>query len=71
MCPRLGKGGTFVVAIAVQARRAEDLDAFIEALESKGSFRNVLAVEEQTNESGLLEAVIEGAYAQPARDAAR
>ena len=68
--PRLERSGTFVVAVAVQARRAEDLDAFIEALESKGSFRNVLAVQEQTNESGLIEAVIEGVYVQPARDPA-
>jgi hypothetical protein len=69
--PRLERSGTFVVAVAVQARRAEDLDAFIEALESKGSFRNVLAVQEQTNEDGLLEAVIEGVYVQPAREPAR
>jgi hypothetical protein len=64
--PRLDRPGTFVVAIATQARRAEDLDAFVEALESKGSFRDVLAVQEQTNEDGLIEAVIEGSYAQPA-----
>jgi hypothetical protein len=69
--PRLERSGTFVVAVAVQARRAEDLDAFVEALESKGAFRNVLAVQEQTNEDGLLEAVIEGVYVQAAREPAR
>jgi hypothetical protein len=67
--PRLERG-TFVVAIVVQARRAEDLDAFVEALESKGSFHNVLAVQEQTNDTGLIEAVIEGMYIQPARGTA-
>jgi hypothetical protein len=67
--PRLETGGTFVVAVQVQARRAEDLDGFIEALESDGSFRNVLAVQEATGDSGLIEAVIEGAYAAAARDA--
>ena len=61
--PRLERSGLFVVAIAVQARRAEDIDGFVEALESKGSFRNVLAVQEQTNDEGLIEAVIEGTYA--------
>ncbi len=62
--PRLERGGLFVVAIAVQAKRAEDVDAFIEALEGRGAFRNVLAVQEQTNEDNLIEAVIEGAYTQ-------
>ncbi len=66
--PRLERSGAFVVAISVEARRAEDLDAFVEALESKGAFRNVLAVQEQTGESGLIEAVIDGTYVPPARD---
>ena len=65
--PRLERSGTFVVAVAAQARRAEDLDAFVEALESKGAFRDVLAVQEQTNDAGLIEAVIEGTYVPPAR----
>jgi len=68
--PRLERGGTFIVAIAVQARRAEDLDAFVEALESKGAFRDVLAVKEQTSDTGLIEAVIEGTYVQPERTTA-
>lgn len=63
--PRLEQDGTFVVGLAVKARRVEDLDAFIEALESKGSFRNVLPVEEQTADDGLIEAVIEGVYGEP------
>jgi hypothetical protein len=48
--------------MTVQARRAEDLDAFIEALEKTGAFRNVTPLQEQTNDQGLLEAVVEGAY---------
>jgi hypothetical protein len=67
--PRLERGGTFVVAIAVQAKRAEDLDGFVEALESKGAFHDVLAVQEQTNDDGLIEAVVEGTYLQPVRNA--
>ena len=60
--PRIEKNGDFVVGIAVQARRAEDLDEFIEALEKTGVFHDVIALAEQTNSEGLLEAVIEGKY---------
>lgn len=63
--PLLDNDGVFSVTIAVQARRVEDLDAFLEALESRGSFRNVLAKQEETNVDGLIEAVVEGVYATP------
>jgi Tfp pilus assembly protein PilN len=64
--PRLEKG-TFIVGVAVEARRAEDLDAFMEALEMTGAFRNVLATETQSNNEGLLEAIVEGVYEPPSR----
>jgi hypothetical protein len=64
--PRVDKG-VFVVGIAVEAREPEDLDAFIEALEMTGTFRDVLATASQTNEAGLLEAIIEGHYLPPSR----
>ncbi|MGH9257998.1 MAG: hypothetical protein ACRD3C_25845 [Vicinamibacterales bacterium] len=64
--PRLEKS-SFVVGIGVEARRSEDLDAFIEALEGRGSFHNVLSVQEQTNPEGLIQAVVEGAYVPPAQ----
>jgi len=67
--PRLERDGEFVVAVGVEARRAEDLDAFIEALETVGGFRNVLAVQEQTNNAGLIQAVVQGSYAPPPRTA--
>jgi hypothetical protein len=60
--------GDFVVALTVQARRAEDLDAFIEAMEKTGGFRKVTPLEEQTNDDGLLEAVVEGTYVIPEVD---
>lgn len=60
--PRLAADGTFVIGMTVQARRAEDLDAFIEALEKTGSFHNATPIEEQTTDQGLLEAVVEAAY---------
>jgi Tfp pilus assembly protein PilN len=66
--PRLEKG-IFTVAVAVEARRAEDLDAFVEALEMTGAFHNVLATETQSTDEGLLEAIIEGIYQPTPRTA--
>lgn len=60
--PQLDRDGVFSVTIAVQARRVEDLDAFLEALETQSTFRNVLAKQEETNADGLIEAVVEGIY---------
>jgi Tfp pilus assembly protein PilN len=60
--PALTPQGQFIVNIAVQARRSEDLDAFIEALEKTGSFRDVITPAEETNDEGLLVAVVRGIY---------
>jgi hypothetical protein len=68
--PRLERAGTFVVAVGVEARQPEDLDAFVEALETGGAFHNVLAIQEQTGAEGLIEAIVEGAYVPRPRDAA-
>jgi hypothetical protein len=67
--PQLEKD-VFSVALIVEGRRVEDLDAFVEALEKKGSFRNVLTTQEQTDEGGLIRATIEGIYTPRSRDAA-
>jgi len=67
--PRLERDGRFVVAVGVEARRTEDVDAFIEALETAGGFQDVLSVQEQTSDAGLIEAVIRGRYAAPPRTA--
>jgi Tfp pilus assembly protein PilN len=64
--PRLEKA-VFLVDVAVEAKRAEDLDAFIEALEMTGAFHNVLATETQSTEEGILEAIVVGAYEPPSR----
>jgi Tfp pilus assembly protein PilN len=64
--PRLEKE-MFIVGIAIEARRAEDLDRFMEALETTGAFYNVLATETQSNDQGLLEAIVEGQYQAPER----
>ena len=67
--PRLDDSN-FIISVGVEARRAEDLDAFVEALENGGAFRNVLAVKEQTSEEGLIEAIVEASYVPPAREPA-
>jgi hypothetical protein len=65
--PRLEDKGTCRRA---SRRRAEDLDAFIEALETGGAFHNVLAVQEQTGQAGLIEAIVEATYVPAPRAAA-
>jgi hypothetical protein len=57
-----------VIGIAVEARTHEGVDAFIEALEKTGAFYDVLPAERRTTEDGLIEAVVEGRYVQPARE---
>lgn len=66
--PRLERAGDFIVSVGVEARQPEDLDAFVEALETDGAFHNVLAIQEQTGDGGLIEAIVEGTYAPPPRD---
>jgi Tfp pilus assembly protein PilN len=60
--PTLTKQGDFIVQIAIQARRSEDIDQFIESLEKTGSFRDLITPVESTNDAGLLDAVIRGTY---------
>ena len=66
--PRLESNGDFVISVGVEARRSEDLDAFIESLEDRGGFRDVLSVQERTGEGELIQAVVEGTYVPPPRD---
>lgn len=56
------QGGDVVVRVTVHARRAEDLDAFVEALEQGGGFRDVLPIEVRPGDEDLLEGTIEGLY---------
>ena len=69
--PRLEQDGTFYVDIAVEARRAEDINEFVEALEQSEAFRGVLPQEDRVNENDLLEAVVSGIYVPASRDVAR
>jgi hypothetical protein len=60
--PSIDPDGRFVVAMTVVARRVEDIDTFIEALEKTGSFSNVLSRSERTNEEDMIEAELAGVY---------
>ena len=63
--PSLTKEGQFIIQIAIQARRSEDIDQFIEALEKTGSFKDLITPLESTKDDGLLEATIRGTYIRP------
>ena len=53
-----------IIGVAVEARSAEDVDAWVEALEATGSFRSVLPTEQRLAADGLFEAIVEGVYVQ-------
>ena len=60
--PQEDRAGRLVVNLRVQARRVQDLESFIDALEKTGRFHEVLAAEEQTDPDGLINALVEGVY---------
>ena len=64
--PRLERG-VFHVGLAGEARRAEDVATFIEALEMTGSFRNVVPMQQSVDEDGLILVALEGEYQPPTR----
>jgi Tfp pilus assembly protein PilN len=59
--PRLDKD-IFKIGLVAEARRAEDVAAFIEALEKTGAFTNVVPLQQQTDEGGLIQVALEGEY---------
>ena len=63
------RSGKLIVNLRVQARRVQDLESFLDALEKTGRFHEVLAAEEQTNPEGLINALVEGVYSPPAEPA--
>jgi hypothetical protein len=64
--PREDRDGALVMSLGVQARRVQDLESFLDALEKTGRFRDVLAAQEQTDREGLINATVEGVYLAPA-----
>jgi hypothetical protein len=64
--PRL-EAGRFVIAMVVDGRSPEDVNAFIEALEETGNFRDVLPSNQSESEDGLIAATIQAVYLAGAR----
>jgi Tfp pilus assembly protein PilN len=65
--PRRDDTGRFVITIEVVAREVDQVDAFMEALEQRGGFHDVLARREQVDDEGLIETTMSGIYmAEPA-----
>lgn len=63
--PQTEEDGSAELAITVIARRAEDIDAFMVALEQTGAFHDVLSRDERSTEDGNLLSVLEGRYQPP------
>ena len=60
--PRRDNAGGFVVTVDVVAREVDQVDAFMDALEQRGGFHDVLARREQIDEEGLIETTLSGTY---------
>jgi cell division protein FtsB len=63
--------GVISIMIGVVGRRADDIDAFMAALEKTGAFRELIPRQEDVGDDGLHRAVITGRYlrATPAESA--
>jgi Tfp pilus assembly protein PilN len=60
--PSTDRHGNMTVTMLVLGRRAEDIEQFVEQLETTGAFRHLYSRTETTNPEGLLEATLEGWY---------
>jgi len=70
VAPRVERGNLFI-DINVNAKRRDDLAAFLDALQSTGSFYDVNAGEQQRNEDGSYDAALSTGYVAPAAGAAK
>lgn len=55
--------GPLRIELVVVARRAEDVEAFVESLEGTRAFQDVFTRSENTQEDGMIEVLLEGRYA--------
>ena len=62
MRPNVDSKGAITVVMTVVGRRVEDIDRFMENLQSTGSFSDVFPREETATDDGLRQASIEGRY---------
>jgi Tfp pilus assembly protein PilN len=60
--PKIDPKTGIMLTIAVVARNVDDVDRFMENLESTGAFANLLSKEEHFNDQNLLEATLETVY---------
>ncbi len=60
--PRVERERGFVLTMMVTAKSVDDVNTFIEALESSGAFVNVRPVEEHPDEQGLILSTLEAVY---------
>ena len=59
--PRVERGEVEVTMVVI-ARRAEDVDTFMEQLEASGAFTGVLNIDETVDDAGLHRAALRGTY---------
>lgn len=60
--PEIDKEGEMWVDIVVVARRAEDVDEFVDKLEAQGGFSDIVPRQENLNSEGLREISLRGRY---------
>ena len=65
--PKLDPKRGILLTINVVARTVDDVDRFMEELETTGVFVDLLTVEEHFSEQALLEATVETSYAPASR----
>jgi Tfp pilus assembly protein PilN len=60
--PRVDRDGRLYVSMVAVGRRIEDVDAFMERLETSGTFADLLSRQQSVNQDGLLETTLDGRY---------
>jgi type IV pilus assembly protein PilN len=60
--PTLDREQRIVLAVSVLARGVDDVNEFMENLETTGAFKDLLSREERINDAGQLVAVLEALY---------
>ena len=65
--PRLDPKTGIVLLLSIVARSVEDIEKFMDNLETTGAFAGTLTREDHVNEEGLIEATLEAGYAGAAR----
>jgi Tfp pilus assembly protein PilN len=63
--PQVDTQGRLLVAITVLSRSPEDLNEFMDQLESSGTFRDVLNRQDSILEDGLTRSIVQGYYVEP------